>query len=201
MSNNYGQHSAAFGTSQRKTWPFVGANYEGHTVTVRRDLDYDSFVKSIQYAFGAISTCNPNQIRLSATFDGLGGVPVQITPDLWAELLPELQIVVVTVECTLPGLLGNAPNVGVPGPDMPDPDRWQSSSNGILKLMPSETSDKQEPPYVWNGKNVYPHAGAREWAMYYLLGGTDRTGLVYFTNQHGGALTDIPSMCEVCRPS
>ncbi|KAG8784683.1 ESCRT-0 subunit protein hse1 [Ceratobasidium sp. 428] len=48
------------------------------------------------------------------------------------------------------------------------------------------------PPYFWNGTNNYPNQGACQWADYYLGGGDDPSGLVYFTGPDGNALTSVP---------
>ncbi|QRW02791.1 vacuolar protein-sorting machinery protein HSE1, Class E [Ceratobasidium sp. AG-Ba] len=50
----------------------------------------------------------------------------------------------------------------------------------------------QGPPYPWNGTNKYPNPGACQWAEYYLGGGDDLSGLVYFTGPDGQVLTSIP---------
>ncbi|KAG8696892.1 ESCRT-0 subunit protein hse1 [Ceratobasidium sp. 394] len=48
------------------------------------------------------------------------------------------------------------------------------------------------PPYPWNGTAKYPNQGACQWAEYYLGGGDDPSGLVYFTGPDGNVLTSVP---------
>ncbi|KAG8768554.1 hypothetical protein FRC12_005498 [Ceratobasidium sp. 428] len=91
------------------------------------------------------------------------------------------------------------PNISVTGPDSSSnarpPQRFQDYFTEQLKLQEVSQVDPAldaGPPYFWNGTTRYPHPGACEWAEYYLNGGTDLTGLVYFTGPYGRVLTSIP---------
>jgi hypothetical protein len=101
----------------KKIWPFVAASYEGHTITIRRDPSYNvspiithliqrkqlkehlqGSIMSIKQVFRELKTMSEGRIRLSSTFDGFGDGPIQITPEMWPELISELKVVLVTVD-------------------------------------------------------------------------------------------------------
>ncbi|KAF8597623.1 hypothetical protein BDV93DRAFT_527297 [Ceratobasidium sp. AG-I] len=80
-TNNQGPHPG-------RTLPFIAATYGGWTLTVRRSTDYETFVENVKKAFGM-----PNErgrVRLVSRFEEIGNRDVEVTPDMWAEVLPEL---------------------------------------------------------------------------------------------------------------
>jgi hypothetical protein len=77
------------------------------------------FLSSAKKLFHALQNVNNERIRLISTFEEFGDTPIQITEDIWADLLPELlkvDIIVLDVNVNAaapaPAQVPNAPREG-----------------------------------------------------------------------------------------
>jgi len=77
--------------------PFIAAQYEGRKVTIRRNPDYHETIASVKKAFKVLRSTPADQILLSAQFLEYNDT-IEITEDMWAELVPRLMAVNVVLE-------------------------------------------------------------------------------------------------------
>ncbi|QRV96134.1 ubiquitin family protein [Ceratobasidium sp. AG-Ba] len=90
MFNNHGPH----GSGANNGLPFIAAWYMGQPVTIRRNQDYNQTIALVQAAFDTLHSLPANNIKISARFPGFNE-NIQITQDLWSELMPSLTEVTV----------------------------------------------------------------------------------------------------------
>ncbi|KAJ1302340.1 hypothetical protein OPQ81_001155 [Rhizoctonia solani] len=89
--------SSSIGEKVSKHLPFLAAEYQGRKVTIRRNPDYQETIASVKRAFSTLNRTRPNQILLFARFEEFGD-DLQVTDELWSELLPRLMLVTVMLD-------------------------------------------------------------------------------------------------------
>ncbi|KAG8710119.1 hypothetical protein FRC08_017588 [Ceratobasidium sp. 394] len=77
----------------------------GRAVTIRRTRSYVDTITSIKAAFQSLRSVPPKHIMICASFPGLDG-DIQVTEDLWAEVLPDLMQVTIIVHQAQPTFRG-----------------------------------------------------------------------------------------------
>lgn len=95
--NNPGLQSDTKSGPMVQNVPFIAAQYEGRKVTIRRNPDYQESITSVKKAFKALRFTPPDQILLSAQFWEYNDT-IEISEDMWAELVPRLMVVNVILE-------------------------------------------------------------------------------------------------------
>ncbi|KAH7332860.1 ubiquitin-related domain-containing protein [Rhizoctonia solani] len=102
-SRSYKRSSSSIGEKVSKHLPFLAAEYQGRKVTIRRNPDYQETISSVKRAFSALSNTPTNQILLCARFEEFGD-DLQVTDELWSDLLPRLMLVTVVLDELAPPL-------------------------------------------------------------------------------------------------
>ncbi|CAE6418962.1 unnamed protein product [Rhizoctonia solani] len=96
-SRSYKRSSSSIGEKVSKHLPFLAAEYQGRKVTIRRNPDYQETISSVKRAFSALNNTATNQILLCARFEEFGD-DLQVTDELWSDLLPRLMLVTVMLD-------------------------------------------------------------------------------------------------------
>ncbi|KAF8603246.1 hypothetical protein BDV93DRAFT_607059, partial [Ceratobasidium sp. AG-I] len=96
-SNNLGPHNPSGQSTSYQPVPFFAAEYQGRKTTIRRNSNYHATVASIKKAFTELQLIPADRILLSSRFDGFDDL-IQVTEDMWAELVPRLMVVNVLLE-------------------------------------------------------------------------------------------------------
>ncbi|KAG8703998.1 hypothetical protein FRC08_002518 [Ceratobasidium sp. 394] len=78
--------------------PFIVAQYENHKVTIRRNPNYAQTISLIKSAFRGLQSTPTWKIQICIRLPGIGDV--QVTEDLWKDLLPKLLLVTVSLHET-----------------------------------------------------------------------------------------------------
>ncbi|KAG8796455.1 hypothetical protein FRC12_022937 [Ceratobasidium sp. 428] len=80
---------------------FIAAEYEGRQVAVRRSANYDITLTLVKEAFRSLNTVDAERISISAFVEELGD-NLEISKNIWPDLLPELQRITVTLDSSSP---------------------------------------------------------------------------------------------------
>ncbi|KEP47996.1 ubiquitin-like Rad60 SUMO-like protein [Rhizoctonia solani 123E] len=96
-SRSYKRSSSSIGEKVSRHLPFLAAEYQGRKVTIRRNPDYTETIASVKRAFSALHNTPPNQILLCARFEEFGD-DLQVTDELWSDLLSRLMLVTVMLD-------------------------------------------------------------------------------------------------------
>ncbi|CAE7162323.1 unnamed protein product [Rhizoctonia solani] len=81
--------------------PFFAAEYSGRRISIRRTVDYDETISSVQKAFPVLSKVSTQRISLAQVFPELGDGGVEVSRELWKDILPlvkTMQVVVMDVD-------------------------------------------------------------------------------------------------------
>ncbi|CUA67939.1 hypothetical protein RSOLAG22IIIB_07625 [Rhizoctonia solani] len=105
---SYKRSSSSIGEKVSRHLPFLAAEYQGRKVTIRRNPDYQETIASVKRAFSALHNTPTNQILLCARFEEFGD-DLQVTDELWSDLLSRLMLVTVILDEFAPPLPA-APN-------------------------------------------------------------------------------------------
>ncbi|KAF8594413.1 ubiquitin-domain-containing protein [Ceratobasidium sp. AG-I] len=103
MMNYFGWHSSR-GSPVDQSTPFISAQYQDRRATIRRNPDYQESIASIKRAFRPLRHTPPDRILISAQFREYNDT-IEITQEMWAELVPRLVVVNVALDtpAALPG--------------------------------------------------------------------------------------------------
>ncbi|KAL5637693.1 hypothetical protein ACGC1H_002083 [Rhizoctonia solani] len=96
-SRSYKRSSSSIGEKVSRHLPFLAAEYQGRKVTIRRNPDYQETIASVKRAFSALHNTPLNQILLCARFEEFGD-DLQVTDELWSDLLSRLMLVTVMLD-------------------------------------------------------------------------------------------------------
>ncbi|KAG8790689.1 hypothetical protein FRC12_011309 [Ceratobasidium sp. 428] len=83
--------------SNASTKRFIAAEYEGRQVAVRRSANYDVTLTLVKEAFRSLNAVDAERISISAFVEELGD-NLEISKNIWPDLLPELQRITVTLD-------------------------------------------------------------------------------------------------------
>ncbi|KAF8597617.1 hypothetical protein BDV93DRAFT_527291 [Ceratobasidium sp. AG-I] len=97
MFDNYERLDTSEPGNRSGNLPFFATRFRGRAVAIRRNPDFDATVSSILHAFPALEKISPDSLVILARFDDFGDLDVQITRDLWEDVLPRLRIVDVSI--------------------------------------------------------------------------------------------------------
>ncbi|QRV81694.1 ubiquitin family protein [Ceratobasidium sp. AG-Ba] len=89
MSNNPGRNNIPV-----NGLPFFVARFNDRKATIRRNPDYTKTISSLRSVFEELESVPDKRIRICATFPEFDG-EIQVTEDLWEDLLPSLTQVTV----------------------------------------------------------------------------------------------------------
>ncbi|KAF8750377.1 protein tag [Rhizoctonia solani] len=98
ISRSYSKRSSSsIGEKVSKHLTFLAAEYQGRKVTIRRNPEYQETIASVRRAFNSLSRTPASQILLFARFEEFGD-DLQVTEELWSDLLPRLMLVTVILD-------------------------------------------------------------------------------------------------------
>ncbi|KAG8695577.1 hypothetical protein FRC09_009070, partial [Ceratobasidium sp. 395] len=80
---------------------FIAAEYKGRQVAVRRSANYDVTLTLVKEAFRSLNAVDAERISISAFVEELGD-NLEISKNVWPDLLPELQRITVTLDSSSP---------------------------------------------------------------------------------------------------
>ncbi|QRV81715.1 ubiquitin family protein [Ceratobasidium sp. AG-Ba] len=89
-------HSRRASRAQDGLLPFIVATYDGKSATLRRNRDYSETVRLVISAFRELQLVPPGHVQISADFAGYSD-NVRITEDLWADVMPTLTKVTISI--------------------------------------------------------------------------------------------------------
>ncbi|QRV96130.1 ubiquitin-like Rad60 SUMO-like protein [Ceratobasidium sp. AG-Ba] len=89
MSNNPGRNNIPV-----NGLPFFVARFNDRKATIRRNPDYTKTISSLKSVFEELESVPDKRIRICSTFPEFDG-EIQVTEDLWEDLLPSLTQVTV----------------------------------------------------------------------------------------------------------
>ncbi|KAG8705100.1 hypothetical protein FRC09_003159 [Ceratobasidium sp. 395] len=78
--------------------PYYVATYKGRTVAIKRDSNYDTTIKIIQNAIHKLRSVDPSDICLSTTLPEYGDTLIQISKEMWPDIVGLIKNVEVTLE-------------------------------------------------------------------------------------------------------
>lgn len=97
MSDNPRSPRAAIERRVQETPPLLAAQYDDEKVTIQRNPDYHATVTSIKRAFNSLQDTPDDQILISSRFQEFNDT-LQITDDLWPDVLPRLTLVTISLD-------------------------------------------------------------------------------------------------------
>ncbi|KAG8702172.1 hypothetical protein FRC09_004916 [Ceratobasidium sp. 395] len=78
--------------------PYYVATYKGRTVAIKRDASYETTIKIIQRTIHKLRSTSPHDICLSTTLPEYGDTLVQISEEMWPDVVGLVKSVEVTLE-------------------------------------------------------------------------------------------------------
>ncbi|KAG8709247.1 hypothetical protein FRC08_018450 [Ceratobasidium sp. 394] len=84
--------------SNKGTVPLIMVKYEGRSVVVRRRSDYEATIRSVKEVFPSLRTLDDQNIHLSAVLKEFGEDSVEISQDVWSDLVSQIKVVQVSVD-------------------------------------------------------------------------------------------------------
>ncbi|KAG8731074.1 hypothetical protein FRC12_019908 [Ceratobasidium sp. 428] len=78
--------------------PYYVATYKGRTVAIKRDASYETTIKIIQRTIHKLRSTSPHDICLSTTLPEYGDTLVQISEEMWPDIVGLVKSVEVTLE-------------------------------------------------------------------------------------------------------
>ncbi|QRV81667.1 ubiquitin family protein [Ceratobasidium sp. AG-Ba] len=93
MSNN--SNGAA-----QKSLPYFLANYQGRSVAIKRDADYQAGGLTHNTDPSALRIADPQDVTLSTLFSDYGDIEAQISEEIWSDVVSDVK----TIEIALEGL-------------------------------------------------------------------------------------------------
>ncbi|KAG8709246.1 hypothetical protein FRC08_018449 [Ceratobasidium sp. 394] len=76
----------------------IVVKYEGRMVAVRMTPNYEAMIKSVKEPFPSLQSLNDENIHLSASLPGFGKDWVEISRDLWPDMVSQLKTVRISVQ-------------------------------------------------------------------------------------------------------
>ncbi|KAG9122072.1 hypothetical protein FRC07_001692, partial [Ceratobasidium sp. 392] len=99
--------------------PYHVATYKGRSVAIKRDSDHQSTIKLVQKSIPKLRKAEAHDIFLSTALESYGGALVQISEEIWPDIVSHVKTVEIALE----------------GEDETDPD-WASTTNSKIKWTP-----------------------------------------------------------------
>ncbi|KAG8716389.1 hypothetical protein FRC08_009522 [Ceratobasidium sp. 394] len=78
--------------------PYYVAAYKGRSVAIKRDTDYQATIKIIQKSIPKLRSADAEDIFMATTLAGFGDTLVQISEEIWPDVVARLKTVEVTLE-------------------------------------------------------------------------------------------------------
>ncbi|CAE6461000.1 unnamed protein product [Rhizoctonia solani] len=95
MANIY-EHNNATETRTTRGLPIFAAKYKDRAIAVLKNSDYHATITLARTAFQIPTAISDSQIRLSSRFDEFGDFWVELTSDVWNEIVHMLKVVEVS---------------------------------------------------------------------------------------------------------
>ncbi|KAG8710942.1 hypothetical protein FRC08_016525 [Ceratobasidium sp. 394] len=91
MSNNIASPDAP-------SLPYYVATYQGRSVAVKRDADYQNTIKLVQKSIAKLRGANPQDILISTTLADYDNALVQISEEIWPDVVGDIRTVEITLD-------------------------------------------------------------------------------------------------------
>ncbi|KAG8716388.1 hypothetical protein FRC08_009521 [Ceratobasidium sp. 394] len=91
MSNNIANPDAL-------NLPYYVATYQGRSVAIKRDADYQNTIKLVQKSIAKLRSVDPQDILISTTLADYGGALVQISEEIWPDVVGDIKTVEVSLD-------------------------------------------------------------------------------------------------------
>ncbi|QRV96110.1 polyubiquitin-C [Ceratobasidium sp. AG-Ba] len=82
--------------------PYYVASYQGRTVAIKRDPDYQATIKLVQKSIAKLRSVDSQDIIISTTLADYGNAVVQISEEIWPDVVGGVKIVEIAVEPSTP---------------------------------------------------------------------------------------------------
>ncbi|KAG8793473.1 hypothetical protein FRC12_002614 [Ceratobasidium sp. 428] len=114
---------------------FISVEYHSHQVAVRRSANYDTMLSLVKEAFRSLRSVETERISISAFVEELGDT-LEVSKNIWSELLPELTHVTITLD--------SSPPVVEESESEPELEEDSADNNGTDDDDHPETSDAED---------------------------------------------------------
>ncbi|KAG8739557.1 hypothetical protein FRC10_005446 [Ceratobasidium sp. 414] len=91
MSNN-------LASADPSTLPYYVATYKGRSVAIKRDANYETTIKLVQKSIAKLRGADAQDIIISTTLSDYGGALVQISEEIWPDVVSHMKTVEITLE-------------------------------------------------------------------------------------------------------
>ncbi|KAG9080592.1 hypothetical protein FRC06_006386 [Ceratobasidium sp. 370] len=91
MSNN-------IANADTPSLPYYVATYKSRSVAIKRDADYQSTIKLVQKSIPKLRLADVENIFISTKLADFGNAPVQISEEIWSDMVTHLKTVEITLE-------------------------------------------------------------------------------------------------------
>ncbi|KAG8733328.1 hypothetical protein FRC12_018923 [Ceratobasidium sp. 428] len=78
--------------------PYYVATYKGRSVAIKRDPDYQNTIKLVQKSVPKLRSVDGRDVFLSTTLENYGGALVQISEEIWPDIVDQVKVVEVVLE-------------------------------------------------------------------------------------------------------
>ncbi|KAG8718803.1 hypothetical protein FRC09_012088 [Ceratobasidium sp. 395] len=78
--------------------PYYVATYKGRSVAIKRDPDYQNTIKLVQKSIPKLRSVDGRDVFLSAALENYGGALVQISEEIWPDIVDQVKVVEVVLE-------------------------------------------------------------------------------------------------------
>ncbi|KAG9080129.1 hypothetical protein FRC06_007049, partial [Ceratobasidium sp. 370] len=97
--------------SDTSNLPYYVATYKGRSVAIKRDADYQTTIKLVQKSIPKLRPADSQDIFLSTTLVDYGDALVQISEEIWPDIVGDVKSVEITLESD-DRAISNLPNIG-----------------------------------------------------------------------------------------
>ncbi|KAG8739558.1 hypothetical protein FRC10_005447 [Ceratobasidium sp. 414] len=91
MSNN-------LASADPSSLPYYVATYKGRSVAIKRDTKYETTIKLVQKSIPKLRTADIQDIFISTTLSDYGGALVQLSEEIWPDVVSHVKTVEITLE-------------------------------------------------------------------------------------------------------
>ncbi|KAG8702538.1 hypothetical protein FRC09_004680 [Ceratobasidium sp. 395] len=78
--------------------PYYVASYKGRSVAIKRDPDYQNTIKLVQKSIPKLRSIDARDVFLSTALENYGGALVQISEEIWPDIVDQVKVVEVVLE-------------------------------------------------------------------------------------------------------
>ncbi|KAG9120685.1 hypothetical protein FRC07_003719 [Ceratobasidium sp. 392] len=82
--------------SDKSDLPYFVATYKGRAVAIKRDASYEATIKLVQKSIPKLRSIDTQDIFISTTLADYGDALIQISEDIWPEIVHSIKTVEIT---------------------------------------------------------------------------------------------------------